>query len=38
MALREQYRWKVSGHARQLVDDLFRTPFVTVPEAQVRSA
>ena len=34
MALREQYRWKVSGHARELVDDLFRTPFVTVPEAQ----
>ena len=34
MALREQYRWKVSGHARRLVDDLFRTPFVTVPEAQ----
>lgn len=35
MALREQYRWKVSGHARELVDDLFRTPFVTVPEAQL---
>jgi len=34
MALREQYRWKVSGNARRLVDDLFRTPFVTVPEAQ----
>jgi len=34
LALREQYRWKVSGHARRLVDDLFRTPFVTVPEAQ----
>ena len=34
LALREQYRWKVSGHARELVDDLFRTPFVTVPEAQ----
>jgi Fic family protein len=34
MALREQYRWRVSGHARRLVDDLFRTPFVTVPEAQ----
>jgi Fic family protein len=35
MSLREQYRWKVSGHARELVDDLFRTPFVTVPEAQM---
>jgi Fic family protein len=35
MTLREQYRWKVSGHARELVDDLFRTPFVTVPEARL---
>jgi len=34
MKLREEYRSKVTGHARRLVDDLFRTPFVTVPEAQ----
>ncbi len=34
MKLRETYRSKVTGHARRLVDDLFRTPFVTVPEAQ----
>jgi Fic family protein len=34
MKLRQTYRSKVSGHARRLVDDLFRTPFVTVPEAQ----
>lgn len=34
IAMRQRYRTPMSGHTRRLVDELFRTPYVTVPEAQ----